>query len=114
MKYCEYTVEIGGEMSKKTDIILEGLQQPAWKSWDNPEEIKCNQEMSEIVNKLKASLNFDAINGNSFERTILEGQIKEAIKEIIRLQEEIKEYESEIVKCPFCSHELKRPTKVGG
>lgn len=42
--------------------------------------------MSNIEDRLAASLKYDAINGDSFERTIMAKQIREAIAEIKMLR----------------------------
>ena len=48
-------------------------------------------ELGPIENRLEASLKFDAINGDSYERGVVASQIREAILEIRKLREEIKQ-----------------------
>ncbi len=53
MKYCENAVEItggGGKMSRKTEIILEGLQEPMWVLNPDPTDPK-NQEILHLQDK---------------------------------------------------------------
>lgn len=42
--------------------------------------------MKNIEDRLKASLNYDVINGTAQEKAILEAQIKEAITELTNLR----------------------------
>jgi len=50
------------------------------------EEMK---QLGPIENRLEASLKFDAINGDSYERSVVASQIREAILEIRKLRKEI-------------------------
>ena len=47
---------------------------------------------SPIANRLEASLNYDVINGDSFERSVLSSQIQEAIGELRRMNRPITEH----------------------
>jgi len=52
--------------------------------------------MNSIEKRLAASLNMDAINGDSSERSVVSKQINEAIKEIITLRARIAELEADV------------------
>ena len=45
--------------------------------------------MGSIEDRLKASLKYDVVNGDSFEKSVLIRQIKEAIETIERLRKEL-------------------------
>lgn len=54
-----------------------------------------------IEDRLQASVNMDAVNGDSIERSVVGLQIQEAIYEIRKLRNLIKELESR--RCPICN-----------
>jgi len=65
-------------------------------------------DMSDIVKKLRASIGWDAINGNSFERSVCASQMKEAADTIITLQVTLAEKESDYTALKAENKRLKR------
>ena len=49
------------------------------------------EQMTDIVERLEASLRFDVVNGDVFERTVLVGQVREAIAAINLLRTKLAE-----------------------
>lgn len=54
--------------------------------------------LGNIELRLRASVRMDAINGNSFERSVCSNQMLEAAKEIERLRAEVKNYETRVIE----------------
>jgi regulator of replication initiation timing len=54
-------------------------------------------KLGPIEDRLRASLNFDAINGDQFERSVVTRQVNEAIEELDRLRAENERLRKEVV-----------------
>ena len=68
--------------------------------------------MSDIENRLRATMRFGVLDGSAEERGILEVQIEEAIRELVRLRARAEAAERELVRLRAALEKAKGPIAI--